>query len=105
MQDDVETVALSMVEVLGYDRKADWSRVYVGNGMEADGSLKALCYGLAAAALSAATPVIEARVTAAIVDWLEKQAAMSLNDGPYHRVIHAIFMGDHLPSAGDAGEG
>lgn len=59
---DVETVALSMVEVLGYDRKVDWSRVYVGNGMEADGSLKALCYGLAAAALAAATPLIETRV-------------------------------------------
>ena len=59
---DVETVALSMVEVLGYDRKVDWSRVYVGNGMEADESLKALCYGLATAALAAATPLIEARV-------------------------------------------
>ena len=61
---DVEIVALAMIAPLGHDPAADWSRVYVGNGMENDGSLKALCYDLAAAALSAATPAIEARVRA-----------------------------------------
>jgi Lar family restriction alleviation protein len=51
--DLVERVARAMIAPLGHDPAADWSRVYVGNGMEADGSLKALCYGLAAAAIRA----------------------------------------------------
>jgi hypothetical protein len=60
MQDDLrEAVALSMIEVLGYSLDVDWSRIYVGNGMEADGSLKALCFQLADAAIAAARPVIE----------------------------------------------
>ncbi len=55
-----EAVARAMVAPLGHDPVADWARVYVGNGMEADGSLRALCYELADAALSAARPFIAA---------------------------------------------
>ena len=59
---DVEIVARAMIAPLGHNPAADWSRVFVGNGAEADGSLRALCYELAVAALAAATPLIGARV-------------------------------------------
>lgn len=53
MQGDVEIVAQALIVPLGHDRNADWARVYVGNGFEADGSLKALCLALADAAMTA----------------------------------------------------
>ena len=68
---DVETVARAMIAPLGHNPAADWSRVFVGNGAEADGSLRALCYDLANAALAAATPLIEARVREAVASALE----------------------------------
>lgn len=54
MTDDLrERVARALIVPLGHDPNADWERVYVGNGFEADGSLKALCLALADAAMAA----------------------------------------------------
>lgn len=50
---DLERLARAFVVPLGHDPAKDWARVYVGNGFEADGSLKALCHELARAALAA----------------------------------------------------
>lgn len=64
MQDDVEIVARALIVPLGHDPNADWARVYVGNGFEADGSLKALCLALADAAMTAARTIDAAALQA-----------------------------------------
>ena len=64
-----DRLARAMVLPLGHDPAADWSRTYVGNGMEADGSLRGLCYGLADVAL---------KLTAARVAELEDELSQSV---------------------------
>lgn len=62
---DLERLARAFVVPLGHDPAKDWARVYVGNGLEADGSLKALCHELARAALTAMRPPSYAMLIAA----------------------------------------
>ena len=50
---DLERLARAFIVPLGHDPAKDWARVYVGNGFEADGSLKGLCHELARAVLTA----------------------------------------------------
>ncbi len=95
---DVETVALA---ILNSDRMmAGLSPVSSRDNIpDSDGYVTN-----AAAALSAATPGIEARVRAECAAIAKGFDAPHLN-GAGERIADAIERGDHLPSAVDAGEG
>ena len=88
---DVETVARAMrVERIAYRNRIskEEALVIADDGRYTDAELLA-----AAAALAAATPIIEARATAAIVAWLRDDAA----DGKTQfQLARAIRRGDHL---------